>query len=61
MECPESSLGWHWCPVDIFRVVGGLRVKLKGIQEYIEIAFDQRGWRVVSGPPDGVRELTGRQ
>jgi hypothetical protein len=41
--------------------VGDLRVELKGTQEYVEIALDERGWRVVSGPPDGVREVAGRQ
>lgn len=41
--------------------IADLRVELKGIQEYIEIAFEERAWRVVSGPPDGVREVAGWQ
>ncbi len=39
--------------------VEDLRVELKGIQEYVEVAFGQPGWRVVSGSSDGVREIVG--
>jgi hypothetical protein len=39
--------------------VQDISVKLKGIQEYIEIAFEQQDWRVLSGSPDAVQEVVG--
>jgi hypothetical protein len=48
------------CKAGVVRVAD-LRVELKGIQEYIEIAFEEGKWRVVSGPTNGVREVTPRQ
>ena len=41
--------------------VGAVHVELEGIQEYVEIVFEERGWRVVSGPAEGVREVAGWQ
>ena len=33
-----------------------VRMELKGIQEYMEIVFDEQGRRVVAGSADGVRK-----
>ena len=39
--------------------VEDVRIELKGVQDYIELAFGRQGWRVASGPSDAVREIAG--
>jgi hypothetical protein len=39
--------------------VQDVRIELQSIQEYIEIAFQQQGWCVVSGSPDGIQKVVG--
>jgi hypothetical protein len=38
--------------------VGDLRVELNGAPEYIELAFKDRSWTIVSGSPEAVRNVS---